>query len=57
MSNIILFPTHEDYCRTCESHDDLYETCTNEKFINNMYDVHCVLGYCPYRKERKTMET
>lgn len=51
MGEIILFPTHKDYCGKCEYRGMMGE-CTNEKYIQNSYKVCCVWRRCPYRKER-----
>lgn len=51
MGEIILFPTHKDYCGKCEYRGMMGE-CTNEKYLQNMYKVCCVWHRCPYRKER-----
>lgn len=48
---IILFPTHENYCKKCRYYGKM-EECTNEKYKRNMYKVCCVWHRCPYRKER-----
>lgn len=51
MAEIVLFPTHKDYCGKCEYRGMMGE-CTNEKYLQNMYKVCCVWHVCPYRKER-----
>lgn len=51
-TNIVLFPTHDDYCKKCKWHGALGE-CMNEKYIKNSYYVVCVWRYCRYREERK----
>lgn len=56
MGEIILFPTHKDYCGKCECMGMMGE-CTNEKYIQNPYKVCCVWRRCPYRKERKHEQT
>lgn len=52
MAKIILFPTHEDYCRKCMYRGNLNQ-CSNEKYIKNQYKVLCVWKYCPYRQENE----
>ncbi|MCZ0657103.1 MAG: hypothetical protein ACLT5G_10780 [Blautia wexlerae] len=52
MAKIILFPTHENYCRQC-IYDGKNGECTNEEYIKNGYKVNCVWKYCPYRKEKR----
>lgn len=50
MAEIILFPTHPDYCKEC-----IYYTpsgCQNEEYIKNQYYVNCVWKYCKYKKVR-----
>ncbi|MFR6160935.1 MAG: hypothetical protein ACLUJV_15660 [Blautia producta] len=53
MAEIILFPTHKDYCGKC-----IYSGgnggCKSEKYIRNAYKVCCVWKRCPYRREKKT---
>lgn len=50
MAEIILFPTHTDYCRECVFYAPVTGACTNEKYIENDYYVVCVKKYCPYKK-------
>ena len=51
MAKIILFPTHEGYCRTC-AYSSGNGTCNNKKYNEHQYEVNCVWKYCPYRKEK-----
>ncbi len=51
MAKIILFPTHEEYCRTC-AYSSGNGTCNNKKYNEHQYEVNCVWKYCPYRKEK-----
>lgn len=50
MGEIILHPTHENYCKECIYSNKKSGTCKNEKYINNQYKVNCVWKFCPYRK-------
>lgn len=51
MAKIILFPTHDGYCRTCAYYNE-NGTCNSEKYNEHQYEVSCVWKYCPYRKEK-----
>lgn len=55
MAEIILFPTHPEYCNSCIYHQK-NGACINEKYIENQYLVNCVWHYCKYRKERTSYE-
>lgn len=41
MGEIVLFPTHKDYCGKCEYRGMMGES-TNEKYLQNMYKVCCM---------------
>lgn len=53
MENIIIFPTHEDYCKKCIYHKE-NGTCVNKEYQKNSYYVNCVWKRCKYRKERES---
>jgi hypothetical protein len=53
MAEIILHPTHPDYCKECIYDNIKTGACTNEKYIENSYKVNCVWGYCKYKKKHK----
>lgn len=51
VAEIILHPTHPDYCKEC-----IYSTpsgCSNTDYQKNSYYVNCVWGYCKYKKVRE----
>lgn len=49
MAEIILFPTHEDYCKEC-IYDDLERgICKNPKYNENMFKAICKDKYCKYK--------
>lgn len=41
MAKIILFPTHEGYCRTC-AYSSGNGTCNNKKYNEHQYEVKVV---------------
>lgn len=51
MCEIILHPTHKDYCKECIYNTQT--TCKNKDYINNSYKVNCVWKYCKFKKCRK----
>ena len=57
MAEIILFPTHPDYCKRCIFYSPENGACQNKKYIKNQYKVVCVWRYCKYRQERGQNET
>lgn len=52
IAEIILFPTHKDYCISC-IHSGMFGNCLNAEYHNHARMVNCVWGYCPYRKEKE----
>lgn len=50
MSRLILFPTHEEYCKKC-IYSNKNGSCSNEQYKKNSYYVNCVWKRCKYRKE------
>jgi len=56
MAEIILFPTHEDYCRECIFDDPERGICKNQKYNENSYKVNCEDKYCKYKRIRKQEE-
>lgn len=52
MGELILFPTHEDYCKECIYHNIKFETCNNPKYNENIYKVSCVWKYCKFKRKR-----
>ena len=53
MAEIILFPTHKDYCRECIFDDPERGICKNPKYNENSYKVNCKDKYCRYKKIKK----
>ena len=47
--NVILYPTHEGYCKECVYYEG-GGICTSKSYIKNSYMVNCVWGYCKYKK-------
>ncbi len=52
MADIILFPTHKGYCKECLYYNSNGETCNNERYKKNSYEVNCVWKYCKYKRKR-----
>ena len=50
MGEIILYPTHEDYCKECIYNNAKLGICNNEMYNKNSYKVNCVWRFCPYKK-------
>lgn len=55
MNNIILHPSHPDYCKRC-IYCDRDGMCKSKEYQKNSYYVVCVLKRCIYRKERGEQE-
>lgn len=53
MAEIILFPTHEDYCKECIFDDLDRGICKNPKYNENMYKAICKDKYCKYKRIKK----
>lgn len=53
MAEIILFPTHKDYCNECIYHNPNFGTCKNIAYNENSYKVNCVWKYCKFKKRKK----
>lgn len=51
MAEIILHPSHPDYCNECIYHGN-FGNCQNEDYIKNDYKVNCVWHYCPYKRRK-----
>lgn len=56
MAEIILFPTHKDYCKECIFDDLGRGICKNPKYNMNMYKAICKDKYCKYKRIRKQEE-
>lgn len=52
MGKVYLFPTHENYCKSCIYYGQNGECC-NADYKRNSYYVNCVWRRCKYRKEKK----
>lgn len=52
VGEIILHPSHPDYCKECMYYSERPETCTNQKYEANMNQVICVWHYCPYKRKK-----
>lgn len=50
MGEIILHPTHPDYCKECIYYESY--GCINTDYQKNSYYVNCVWRYCKYKKVR-----
>ena len=57
MAEIILHPTHPDYCRECIYDDVKFGAGKNEAYKENGYYVNCIWHYCKFKKVRKKNET
>lgn len=51
MEKIILFSSHQDYCKECVYSNE-NGTCSNRDYNKNSYKVNCVWHYCKYKKLR-----
>lgn len=56
MAEIILFPTHKDYCRECIFHDEHHAACKSKDYNENSYKVNCVWKYCKYKQIKREGE-
>lgn len=52
MAEIILHPTHPDYCKEC-IYSNKNGSCSNNDYNKNSYQINCVWGYCKYKKLAK----
>lgn len=50
MAEIILFPTHKDYCMRCV-HCGASGNCLSKEYNTHASKINCVWKYCPYRRE------
>lgn len=51
MGEIILHPSHPDYCKECTYYDDSNAACKNEKYKEHSYEVVCVWKYCKFKRK------
>jgi hypothetical protein len=56
MKELILHPSHLDYCNECIYHGSEFGNCLNEDYNKNIYKVNCVWHYCPYKRKEKKHE-
>ena len=52
MGEIILRPSHPDYCKECMYHGEKPEICMSKKYEANIYQVICIWHYCPYKRKK-----
>ena len=56
MGEIILHPSHPDYCKECIYYGRSNGGCQNEEYIKNAYKVICIWKYCKYKRKRRGYE-
>lgn len=52
MGELILFPTHENYCKECIFNNEKVGICNNPKYNENAYKVNCVWKHCKFKIKR-----
>ena len=52
VGEIILHPSHPDYCKECVYYTEGPQSCTSKEFAENSYSVICVWHYCPYKRKK-----
>lgn len=50
MAEIILHPSHPDYCNECVYHGSS-GNCLSDDYNKNSYKVNCVWHFCPYKRK------
>lgn len=51
MAEIILHPSHPDYCNECVYHG-IFGNCLSDDYNKNSYKVNCVWHFCPYKRKK-----